>query len=240
MTRARLNDILEGSDPQHGRTFATFTSLVIVAAAISFTIGTLPNLSATALRILGWLDVAIVTIFATEYALRLYAAPNRLRYAFSFWGLIDLLSFAPALILSGTSLQSARLLRLILLARLFKLARVTHAIDTLLEALEDIWEQLAIFILMLLIILFLTATGIYFFENEAQPEAFASVPHALWWAIATLTTVGYGDIVPITAGGKIFTGIVLLIGLAIVAVPTGLISAALVDKTRKGRDDPED
>ncbi len=239
MSRARLYDILEGRDHRFGHAFAIISSLVILAAAFSFAIGTMPDLSPATQKALQRLDAVIIAIFAAEYMLRLAAAPNRLKYGFSFWGLIDLLAFAPALFLTGTSLQSARLLRLILLARLFKLIRLTHAIDTLIAALEDIWEQLFVFALILAILLFLAATGIYFFEHQAQPEAFASVPHALWWAIATLTTVGYGDIVPVTAGGKIFTGFVLLIGLAVVAVPTGLISAALVAKTRKNRSDPE-
>ena len=84
-----------------------------------------------------------------------------------------------------------------------------------------------VFLIIASITLYLCAAGIYFFEHDAQPEKFESIPHSLWWAIATLTTVGYGDVYPITAGGRIFTGLVLLVGLGVVAVPVGLISAAL-------------
>ena len=88
-------------------------------------------------------------------------------------------------------------------------------------------EELFLFLILSSFLLFLSAVGIFYFENPAQPEVFASVFHSLWWAVATLTTVGYGDIYPITVGGKIFTSIMLFIGLGIVAVPTGLIASAL-------------
>ena len=151
-------------------------------------------------------------------------------YAFSFWGIIDLIAFLPALIFAGTDLSSARALRLIQIARILKLMHLTHAIEQLAKALHDIRDQLIVFLILTLIVLYLAAVGIYLFENKAQPEVFASVPHAMWWAVATLSTVGYGDIYPVTPGGRFFTAIVLLIGLAVIAVPTGLISAALVNK----------
>ncbi|WP_411710902.1 potassium channel family protein [Legionella septentrionalis] len=88
-------------------------------------------------------------------------------------------------------------------------------------------EELVLFLSAALIILFLAGVGIYYFENEAQPEVFSSVFHSLWWAVATLTTVGYGDIYPVTVGGKIFTFFVLVIGLGVVAVPAGMVASAL-------------
>ena len=88
-------------------------------------------------------------------------------------------------------------------------------------------EELVLFLMVAAIFVFVAASGIYFFENEAQPEKFSSVFHSLWWAIVTLTTVGYGDVYPITIGGRIFTFFVLLIGVGIVAVPAGLIASAL-------------
>ena len=88
-------------------------------------------------------------------------------------------------------------------------------------------EEIVLFLALTAVILYVAAVGIYYFENEAQPEAFKSVFHSLWWAIATLTTVGYGDVYPITVGGRIFTVFVVLIGLGIVAVPAGLVASAL-------------
>lgn len=88
-------------------------------------------------------------------------------------------------------------------------------------------EQIILFMVITLILIYFSAVGIYYFENEAQPEHFSSVFESLWWSIVTLTTVGYGDVYPITVGGRIFTFFILLIGLGIVAIPTGIISSAL-------------
>lgn len=95
------------------------------------------------------------------------------------------------------------------------------------DALLSVKEELILFGFIVLILLYLSAVGIYYFENAAQPELFKSIFHCLWWAVTTLTTVGYGDMYPITAGGKIFTFVILTIGLAVIAVPTGLFASAL-------------
>ncbi len=231
MERTRIYEILEGRDPEYGRSFAIFSTIVILLGAFNYAIGTLPEQSPGTERLITLVDVFVLSVFAAEYTARVITSPRRMRYIFSFWGIIDLAAFLPVLLLGTSEMQAARILRVILLARLLKLMRITHAFDILVEAMEEIWEQLCVFLLIMLIVLFLAATGIYYLEREAQPGVFSSVPHSMWWAVATLTTVGYGDIVPVTVGGKVFTGIVLLIGLAVVAVPTGLISAALVSKT---------
>ena len=229
--RARLWEILDGTDPNWGRPYGIFTNLVIVAAILAFAFSTLPDLSPAQSAALLVIEFCVIAIFAADYVLRLTCAPSALGYAFSFWGIVDLIAFLPALLFAGTDLSSARALRLIQIARILKLMHLTHALEQLGEALRDIRDQLIVFLILTLIVLYLAAVGIYIFENEAQPDVYASVPHAMWWAVATLSTVGYGDIYPITPGGRFFTAIVLLIGLAVIAVPTGLISAALVNKT---------
>jgi voltage-gated potassium channel len=113
------------------------------------------------------------------------------------------------------------------LIRILKLARYSDAILRFHRAFLIAKEEILLFFFVTVIVLYLAGVGIYYFENEAQPEAFSSVFHSLWWAVATLTTVGYGDIYPVTAGGKFFTFIVLLIGLGIVSVPAGLVASAL-------------
>lgn len=97
-------------------------------------------------------------------------------------------------------------------------------------------EEAVLFLLVTGILLYLSAVGIYYFEHQAQPENFKSIPHSLWWAVATLTTVGYGDVYPITVGGKLFTFVMLMIGLGIVAVPAGLVASAM----SQVRDDEKD
>ena len=105
----------------------------------------------------------------------------------------------------------------------------------MLKALSEAKEEFTLFFFTTLILLFISAAGIYYFEHPVQPEAFSSILHSLWWAIVTLTTVGYGDVYPITLGGRIFTFIILLIGLGVVAAPAGLIASAL-SKVREAED----
>jgi voltage-gated potassium channel len=108
-----------------------------------------------------------------------------------------------------------------------KLFRYSKAIRRFSRAFSIAKEEIVLFGVVTIMLLYLSAVGIYYFENEAQPEAFKSIFHSLWWAVATLTTVGYGDVYPITIGGRIFTFFILMIGLGIVAVPAGLLASAL-------------
>ena len=111
--------------------------------------------------------------------------------------------------------------------RIFKLLKYNSAIDRLLFAFREIKKELFIFLIATIFLLYVSSVGIYYFENEAQPEQFKSVFHSMWWAVATLTTVGYGDVYPITLGGKLFTTFIVFIGMGLVAVPTGLLASAL-------------
>jgi len=113
------------------------------------------------------------------------------------------------------------------LFRVLKLVRYSKAIQRFHRAFIIAREELVLYFFVTLLLLFLAAVGIYYFEHDVQPDTFASVFHSLWWAVATLTTVGYGDVYPITVGGKVFTFIVLLIGLGVVSVPAGLVASAL-------------
>jgi voltage-gated potassium channel len=132
----------------------------------------------------------------------------------------------------GLDLRSLRVFWLFRIFRLFKLARYGDAARRMAAAFRLVRVDLAVFGVGAVFVLYLAAVGIYFFEREAQPEAFASVIHAFWWALATLTTVGYGDVYPITLGGRLFTFFILMVGLGVFAVPTGLITMAMVN-TRK-------
>ena len=118
-----------------------------------------------------------------------------------------------------------------------KLIRSGRAYDRLVEAMRLARDELIIFALASVIMLYIAATGIYFFENEAQPESFKSIFHCLWWAVTTMTTVGYGDMYPVTPGGKAFTFVVLMIGMGVIAVPTGIIASTMSRiRQRESRD----
>jgi voltage-gated potassium channel len=232
MTRERVLAILDGTDPVVGRRVAFALKGLIVLTAVSVTLETVPSLHACCAPAFLGFEMIAVAAFGIEYALRVWATPARWRYVFSLGGLVDLLSFLPSLLVLGTDWAALRTLRLVRLLRLFRLLRLTIALDRLADALREVREELIVFGMLALIVIYLAAVGIYHFEHEVQPEAFGSIPQSLWWAVVSLTTVGYGDVTPITTGGRIFTSMILFLGLGIVAVPTGLIASALAQQRR--------
>ena len=222
-----IKEILEKSDTKSGRAFDFFIQGLIVISLITFSVETLPNLSEATRIWLYRIEVATVLIFTCEYLARLIVADQRLKFAFSFFGIVDLIAIIPFYLSLGIDLRSVRAFRMLRLFRMFKLARYSKALRRFHIALGIAKEELVLFACFSAIILYLASVGIYHFENHAQPQVYSSVFHSLWWAICTLTTVGYGDIYPITVGGKIFTFAVLLVGLGIISVPAGLISSSL-------------
>ena len=222
-----INAILDNHDTIRGRIFDIFIQFLIVISLISFSIETLPELSVKFIKILRFIEIITVIIFSIEYILRILIAEKKVKFIFSFYGLVDLLAILPFYLSASFDLRSIRILRLLRLFRAFKLLRYSQAIKRFHKALLIAKEELVLFSIFAAMLLFFSAVGIYYFENAAQPESFSSIFQSLWWAVATLTTVGYGDIYPITTGGKIFTFLVLMIGLGIVAVPTGLLASAL-------------
>ena len=150
-----------------------------------------------------------------------------MKFVFSFFGLIDLLAILPFYLSFGLDLRSLRLLRMFRLFRLLKLARYNRAMRHFGRAMLMAKEQIILFMAITMVLIYFSAVGIYYFEHDAQPQHFSSVFESLWWSIITLTTVGYGDVYPITVGGRVFTFFILLIGLGIVAIPTGIISSSM-------------
>lgn len=224
---AGLKQIVEQNDTRWGRVFDLVVQSLIVVSLISFSIETLPDLSPIAQRWLYSVEVATVVLFSLEYLLRVYVADRKLGYIFSFFGVVDLLAILPFYLSMGIDLRSIRALRFLRLFRAFKAVRYSKAVQRFHRAFLIAKEELVLFLCVAVLMLYFSAVGIYYFENEAQPKVFASVFHSLWWAVATLTTVGYGDVYPVTVGGKLFTFAVLLVGLGVVSVPAGLVASAL-------------
>lgn len=222
-----LKRIIEEKDSKPGVIFDWAVHILIICSVIVFTIETLPNLESSTQQLLNIVELTIVVLFSAEYLARIYVADKKWRYIFSFYGIVDFLSVAPYYIALGLDLRSLRIFRLVRLIRLLKLMRYTAALKRFSKALALAKEELIIFGIFTALLLYLAAVGIYFFENPSQPDAFKSVAHSLWWAVSTLTTVGYGDIYPITTGGKVFTFFILMIGLGVVAVPAGILASAL-------------
>ncbi|WP_340156479.1 ion transporter [uncultured Winogradskyella sp.] len=222
-----LKNLVELNDNKRSRRFAYFIQFLIIFSVITFSIETLPDLKPQTKVVLNAIEAFCVVIFTFEYVARIYVADSKPKFIFSFFGIIDFLAILPFYLSFGVDLRSLRLLRMFRLFRLFKLVRYNKAMRHFANAMILAKEQIILFMIITLMLIYFTAVGIYYFENEAQPEHFSSIFSSLWWSIVTLTTVGYGDVYPITVGGRIFTFFMLLIGLGVVAIPTGIISSSL-------------
>ena len=225
--KAKLKNVVEENQTKEGKWFDLSIQTLIVLSLISFSIETLPDLDPEFRKFLQVFEIISVIIFTIEYLLRIFVASKKIRFVFSFYGIIDLMAILPFYLTFGIDLRSIRIFRLFRLFRVFKILRYSKAIQRFIKAFISIKEELVLFIILSTFLLFFSAVGIYYFENPVQPDVFRSIFDSLWWAVATLTTVGYGDIYPITLGGKVFTSIMLFIGLGVIAVPTGLIASAL-------------
>lgn len=235
----RLRKVVEETGTRSGLVFDLSIQVLIIASIVIFSLETLPNLNDRTVIVLSILESVCITVFAIEYLLRLFVAKRKLKFVFSLWGMIDLLAilpfflFAYGITLNLIILRAFRLLRLV---RILKLGRYSKSLSRMVLAMKIAREDLLLALAATLIMLLVASFGIYQFENPVQPEKFSSVFESLWWALATLTTVGYGDIYPITLGGRIFTGFILMIGLGIVALPAGIIASSLTE-ARKQQDD---
>jgi voltage-gated potassium channel len=225
--KEKIKSIVEINDNKLSRYFAFFIQALILVSIVTFSVETIPNLKPETKALLYAIEVFSVSVFTIEYLLRIYVADSKPKFVFSFFGIIDLFAILPFYLSFGIDLRSLRALRFLRLFRVLKLVRYNKAMNHFTRAIKSAKEEILLFIFITLILIYFAAVGIYYFENEAQPEHFSSIFDSLWWAIITLTTVGYGDVYPITIGGKVFTFIILMIGLGIVAIPTGIISSAL-------------
>ena len=228
-----IKSIVEINDNRMSRVFAFFIQALILISIITFSIETIPNLKPQTGTIIESIELVCVIVFTIEYLLRIFVADRKPKFIFSFFGIIDLLAILPFYLSFGVDLRSLRALRFLRLFRVLKLVRYNRAMNHFTRAIKSAKEEIFLFIFITLILIYFAAVGIYYFENQAQPENFSSIFDSLWWAIITLTTVGYGDVYPITVGGKIFTFLILMIGLGIVAIPTGIISSALTKSIDK-------
>jgi voltage-gated potassium channel len=213
-----------------GTQIENILQIVIVYSIITLTLETLPDLSLSQRRFFEISEVVCVSIFSVEYLTRLFKSSDKLKFVFSFMGVIDLISILPFYLNLGSGSRALRIIRLFRIFRLLKLARYNKAISRFHQAFISVKEELVLFFLASFFLIYLVSVGIYYFENEAQPQAFQSIIHSFWWSVVTLTTVGYGDVYPVTIGGKIFTFFVLMIGVGIITIPAGLIATAMMKR----------
>lgn len=190
-----------------------------------------------------YFELLSILIFSFEYIYRISYSfikkgmKGSVNYIFSFFGLIDLISILPFYLNQFINLDGRflRILRLFRLTRIFKFGRDSNSLKLFTKALISVKEQLLFTLFLSALTILFSSSAIYYLENEAQPEKFSSITESVWWATISLATVGYGDVYPITVGGKIFATIISLVGIGVVAIPTGVISASFVEEIYKER-----
>jgi voltage-gated potassium channel len=245
--RRRLSALFDDSRTP-GRATQAFNialAVLIITNVAGVIIESVPSIHARYEAPLEWFEHFATLVFAAEYALRVWTAVEldrryrhplwgRLRYMRSFFALIDLLAVLPAILglFGAADLRTLRLLRLL---RMLKLTRHAGVFNVLWQVFREEARAIGAILFVLLLTLTISASMMYMIEGEAQPDQFVSIPAAMWWSIETLTTVGYGDMVPITPLGKLMGGIVSVVGIVALALFTGLITVGFMDQLRVRR-----
>lgn len=223
---------------------SVFIATIIILNIVEVIIGSIPQYG---LRMKEWYWMSsqvLVVFFAVEYVARIWVAAEtphesgartiwqrRRDYVFSPMGLVDLFSFLPfalIFVLPTSEFTDLRILKLFAMARLLKLTRYSTSLMILLRVYQENKRILLAALFVIMALTFVAAAGVYIFEHKAQPNAFGSIPAAMWWALVTLTTVGYGDVTPITVGGKIFGSLVIVCGVGVAAMPAGIFASSFV------------
>lgn len=236
--RDRLHEIIFEAETPAGTAFDVALIVAIIASVAVVVLSTLPSAAEEPARtVFLTLEWGFTIFFTIEYLLRLIIVRRPWRYAFSFFGIIDLLAILPAFIglvvPGGERLLVVRTMRLLRIFRVFKLARYLSEATALRRALIVSRHKIAVFITTILIIVLIASALMHIVEGNAGNTQFDSMPSAMYWAIITMTTVGYGDITPITAIGKATTSILVLLGYSMIIVPTGILSAGMSDFARQ-------
>lgn len=230
INKKRLYEIIFEADTRAGKAFDVTVIALILISILLVMVDSIATIHEKYTVVLYTAEWVITGIFLIEYILRIYVLDKPFRYIFSFFGIIDLLAILPnfiGLIFAGSqSLMVIRAVRLIRIFRIFKLSRYTSAGRTLAIALYRSREKIFMFIIVILTLVVIFGTIMYLIEGEAN--GFTSIPLSIYWAIVTLTTVGYGDISPVTGMGQFIASIVMIMGYAIIAVPTGIITSEMM------------
>lgn len=222
-----------------------FLIVLIMLNIVAATLETVPDLAQN-YRLLFWcIEVASIGIFSIEYALRFWVSrenprlTSRWRYAFTPSAIIDFISIAPFYLslIFGIDLKVLIVLRLL---RLLKLIRYFEPLAILGQALKAEFKSFISALFILFILIMIAATGMYFFERHIQPEHFGSIPQAMWWAVVTLTTLGYGDVIPATVMGKAFASVITILSIGTVALPAGMLASRFSEELRSRKENFQD
>lgn len=234
--RTHIYEIIFESDTAAGRNFdvALFLFIIISIVVVLFESVEIYRIEYQVFfRTVEWI---LTIIFLIEYILRLYSVRKPLHYALSFYGIIDLLAILPSFlaffVAAGQSLIVIRALRLLRVFRIFKLGSFMAQGNVIMESINQSKGKIAVFLYFIVILVLIIGSMMYVIEG-GRNESFDSIPTSIYWAIVTLTTVGYGDITPSTNIGKFMSAVVMILGYAVIAVPTGIVSASMINQSRK-------
>ena len=207
----------------------------LIIASIIGIVAETHDISDNARYLLGLFETVTYIAFSIEYIYRILQARKGLgvqSYALSFFGIIDLLAILPFFLpfIIAVDARAIRVLRLLRLVNVIKIGRHNKAINTLIKVIRSVRTEVAVTLFASVVVVVFAGILMYYAEHETQPEVFTNMSQSIWWAVATLTTIGYGDIYPVTALGKIIASSLAFVGIGLVAIPAGLISAAYVDE----------
>ena len=250
--RARVHDILEMSDPKDPlcRAFSIFIVSLILLNVVCIVLESMEELERQYRELFLLIEISSTLVFATEYLMRLWScvesnqkigasasnSKKRLKYVLSPMAIVDLVAFLPSLLqvlFPGIDLRFLRILRLL---RVFKLTRYFSTFELLFNVLHEERKNLAGIFVILIVILVMAASALYLVERDVQPDKFGSIPEAMWWAIAALTTVGYGDVYPQSYLGQVLGSLVTILGIGMVALPSGILASAFSEQMRRKRE----
>lgn len=250
-TRQKAASLLEssGRHQKAGHILDVFLIFLIMVNVVAIVLESVASLAQTYHTVFLVIEIGSVAIFTIEYLARLWSCVDkieykqvkdsnlkkRFKYALTPLAIIDLLAIAPTILMMFFSFD-LRFLRVVRLLRIFKLTRYSKAMQLLLAAFKEEASSLMAAFFIMSVVLIMASCGIYLIEHDVQPDKFGSIPDAMWWAMATLTTVGYGDVVPITPVGRFFGGVITMLSMGMVAIPTGLLASSFAEQLRKRRE----
>lgn len=226
----KIHEVIFEADTPAGKRFDVVLLVAILLSVFAVMLSSVASIEAKYGDFLRYLEWGFTILFTIEYVLRIYSVGKSWNYIFSFMGIVDLLSILPTYLVSlyppVRFMLDIRVIRLIRIFRIFKLSRYLRGAHMMQIALRSSRPKITVFLLSVVLIVIILGTLMYIVEG--QQNGFDNIPKSIYWAVVTLTTVGYGDVVPVTSLGQFVASVIMILGYGIIAVPTGIVSAEMV------------